>query len=391
VRPNPYALTHAEIFGWLVEGGGIAEVGGPTRPLLSNGELLQRALDELSVMVGTLEDGYRAGSVGLARRAIDGVSDHVRSLAGQAPQVANGFDGYLEAYHEARARVPRPLPFADQIDVIQERGPGVLAQIPVLAQLEEEHNARTREAQEVYRRLDQAAVAADDATPEFPLMFEPVTTGEAGVVAFDPSTSAGSRPATDGYPPPGWSGGPTSPAGSLLAPAPGATAASSAASGPAASTPVASTSGTAAGGGLRADGPAPVPPAPPAEAGGRSTGYNKLTGLGGQPGGGRPDRVGGRFDSWLADRAGRGVGGGTGRGFGPEGGGFGPKQLSNEAGSIRGAGAGRAGTDVGPMAPGGRRGAEDREHRRASYLEEAEDPHALFGTDQRVAPPVIGE
>jgi hypothetical protein len=51
-----------------------------------------------------------------------------------------------------------------------------------------------------------------------------------------------------------------------------------------------------------------------------------------------------------------------------------------------------AGEDGMPMgaAGGGQRGEDDREHRVAQYLQEA-DPDALFGTDEMTAPPVIGE
>ncbi|MDI5982536.1 hypothetical protein QDK53_40500, partial [Amycolatopsis magusensis] len=53
---------------------------------------------------------------------------------------------------------------------------------------------------------------------------------------------------------------------------------------------------------------------------------------------------------------------------------------------------GGAGSGMGGGGGGGGRGqgGEDGEHRRASYLEEA-DPDAIFGTDERTAPPVIGQ
>jgi hypothetical protein len=38
---------------------------------------------------------------------------------------------------------------------------------------------------------------------------------------------------------------------------------------------------------------------------------------------------------------------------------------------------------------GGRKGAEDQEHQRASYLVER-DPDSIFGVDEMTAPPVIG-
>ncbi|MEV8615560.1 hypothetical protein AB0383_48035 [Amycolatopsis sp. NPDC051373] len=47
---------------------------------------------------------------------------------------------------------------------------------------------------------------------------------------------------------------------------------------------------------------------------------------------------------------------------------------------------------MGPAGAAGRRGEEeeDAEHRRPDFLVEP-DPDALFGTDQRTIPPVIGE
>ncbi|AXB45558.1 PPE domain-containing protein [Amycolatopsis albispora] len=134
-----------------------------------------------------------------------------------------------------------------------------------------------------------------------------------------------------------------------------------------------------------------------------------------------------------------GLGPGNPGGFGPRGGGaggdfgagaFGPGGGIPSAGSAGGSGSGGgagapgAGAGVGagglpgaggPAAPGGAQGGqgagarggmgsgggggggggrgqggEDAEHRRASYLEEA-DPDAIFGTDERTAPPVIGQ
>ena len=61
-----------------------------------------------------------------------------------------------------------------------------------------------------------------------------------------------------------------------------------------------------------------------------------------------------------------------------------------EAAAARSA-AGRSGA-MGPTGAGGRRGEgeEDDEHQRPDFLIEA-DPDAIFGTDQRTSPPVIGE
>ena len=134
-----------------------------------------------------------------------------------------------------------------------------------------------------------------------------------------------------------------------------------------------------------------------------------IPGQGPQFGGG-PGNPGGNFDepggpsgrsgsagSRLLDSAGRGGAGGLGepeggRGVGAGGrtgaGGFG-NAAAQEAAAARAAG--RPG-QMGPMGPHGQRGEgeEDTEHQRPDYLVEA-DPDAIFGTDQRTSPPVIGE
>ncbi|MCR6482145.1 hypothetical protein M8542_04930 [Amycolatopsis sp. OK19-0408] len=112
----------------------------------------------------------------------------------------------------------------------------------------------------------------------------------------------------------------------------------------------------------------------------------------------------GNAGSRLLDSNGRPIGGsGTGgsggsgaageRGLG-SGGRSGMGGLGNaaaaEAAAARSA-SGRSG-QMGPMGAGGRRGEgeDDDEHQRPDYLIEA-DPDAIFGTDQRTSPPVIGE
>lgn len=77
--------------------------------------------------------------------------------------------------------------------------------------------------------------------------------------------------------------------------------------------------------------------------------------------------------------------GGYAGGFGPTGsGGFGPSGSTSGYRSAVPAGA--ASADGGARA--GRRG-PDRESRTAGYLQE-NDPEALFGTDEKTVPPVIG-
>jgi hypothetical protein len=105
-------------------------------------------------------------------------------------------------------------------------------------------------------------------------------------------------------------------------------------------------------------------------------------GRGGAPGAGSGSGVGGRGPGAAG---GPGVGGRTGAG--PLG-----SAMAAEPAGTRGTPTGRGGPGGMPMGagPGGRgRGGEDEEHQRASFLEEP-DPEAIFGTDERTPPPVIG-
>jgi hypothetical protein len=58
-----------------------------------------------------------------------------------------------------------------------------------------------------------------------------------------------------------------------------------------------------------------------------------------------------------------------------------------EEASANGTAGGPAGTGMG--AGRGRKGADDQEHQRPSYLVER-DPDSIFGIDETTAPPVIG-
>ncbi len=394
-RPNPYALNHTVIFEWLTGGGaGVSGIGGPTGPFLANGELLRRALGELSGMVAALEADYRADSVDLARQAITRVSDHVGALAEQTTRIATGFDGYVEAYQQARARVPEPLPGADRIDAVQERSPGLLAQVPGLAQLEEEHNARTRAAQEEYGKLDRAAVAADDATPRFPLMLDPVVTREVDAdlarSAGGAGRASGSAPVVVAAGPSGHGAQPTgTPPASLpqVPPSTAPTPAPTPGAGAALPPPLPLSPGPVGRGAVGVPGPGPSPSSPDGgrssrlgTAGGRAAysdhhaRYNKLGDAGdtARPRAAAPEPVGRRTAAvpLQPDTGTARTTGGAGR-----------ATPAGHAGTHQGAGFG----------PAGARREDDRERARPSYLEEL-DPHAVFGADDvRVAPAVIGE
>ncbi|SEO78513.1 hypothetical protein [Amycolatopsis saalfeldensis] len=157
----------------------------------------------------------------------------------------------------------------------------------------------------------------------------------------------------------------------------------------------------AAGGGTTGDtttsqgsksGPSLVtPPAPGVDAGG-----GRANGPGGSavfvPGG-----PGGQNPSGVTDPEGGlggrgGAGGIAERGVGSRSGVGGMGGAAAQDAAAARAAQGRAGAAGGPMGAGGRRGegGEDEEHQRPDYLVEA-DPDAIFGTDQRTSPPVIGE
>jgi hypothetical protein len=150
--------------------------------------------------------------------------------------------------------------------------------------------------------------------------------------------------------------------------------------------------------------------------GGRFSGSpNGFGGSGGKFGtGGGPGAFGEGGSGGGSGAGGSGSGSGLGgaRGFGPGGTGAGGDSSSSAGGARSAAGAaaaeesamgrgvagargiggepGSGGAPGGGMGGGrGQRGKDDEEHKRASFLVEA-DPDSIFGTDERTAPPVIG-
>lgn len=130
-------------------------------------------------------------------------------------------------------------------------------------------------------------------------------------------------------------------------------------------------------------------------------GNSNLNGMGAMPmgpmGAGAAGGAGGEYSSKL----GRGMGSG---GFGPGGSagagaasGAAKAGMAGAGGAAPGAAAAASGSGTGRGAMGGMgagrgggKGGEDDEHQRPTYLVEG-DPDEVFGTDQRTAPPVIGE
>lgn len=135
--------------------------------------------------------------------------------------------------------------------------------------------------------------------------------------------------------------------------------------------------------------PPGTPPSPSVDSG-------RTTGPGGSavfvPGGPSGQNPSGVTDPEGGPGGRGGVAGTTERGAGSRSGyGSMGSAAAQEAAAARAA-QGRAGAAGGPMGAGRRRGEgdEDEEHQRPDYLVEA-DPDAIFGTDQRTSPPVIGE
>lgn len=145
------------------------------------------------------------------------------------------------------------------------------------------------------------------------------------------------------------------------------------------------------------------------DSGTRAAGYNPSD-LGGSGGGFGPGSGGGGAGG-FGPGSGGGAGGvaafgpGTGGGAGAGAGNLGAGKAAGVGGAAgmggaaaarggAGAGMGRGGAGMGGMMGGAGagkgQGGEDKEHKRASFLQE-NDPNSLFGTDEKTVPPVIGE
>ncbi|MQA10897.1 MAG: hypothetical protein GEU98_20540 [Pseudonocardiaceae bacterium] len=127
---------------------------------------------------------------------------------------------------------------------------------------------------------------------------------------------------------------------------------------------------------------------------GRGFGAGRGFGPGGSGAGGSGGSAGGRMAGGGTGGAGGTAGQGPGAGA-KTGSGMGGAAAAESAagrGAAGGTAAGGRGMPMGGMGAGGGRGqgGEDDEHQRASFLVEA-DPDSTFGTDEKTAPPVIGE
>ncbi|WP_139320442.1 hypothetical protein [Saccharomonospora sp. CUA-673] len=139
----------------------------------------------------------------------------------------------------------------------------------------------------------------------------------------------------------------------------------------------------------------PVGPVAGGGAAGGNTPYNSKLGRPAAAGGFGPTGSGSGSAAGAAKGAAGAAGGAPGAGSGSGaakpgmgGAGAGPGAAAAAGGGARGAGG--AGMMGGAGARPNQQGGDEEEHQRPSWLVEA-DPDSLFGTDQRTAPPVIGE
>lgn len=148
---------------------------------------------------------------------------------------------------------------------------------------------------------------------------------------------------------------------------------------------------TGGGPGFSGMGPAPVGPMSGGGQAGGSTPYNSKLGgraasAGFGPTGGGSAAGAAKGAAGAAGAAGAGAASGAAKGM-TGGAGAAPGAAAAAGGSGARGGSGMMG---GAGAGKGQQGGEEEEHQRPSWLVEA-DPDSLFGTDERTAPPVIGE
>ncbi|HEY0804313.1 MAG TPA: hypothetical protein VGD84_04585, partial [Pseudonocardiaceae bacterium] len=386
----------------------------------------------LQSAAATTESSWTGNAADAARSFHTGVAGWTGTTSESAQLVSDNMYNQSVAAQSAQSAVPKPVPysFANELkDFFTAPNPiaGMNTVNQKLAAQQQAHQAAAHAVQSYDSSLGQSA-------GKMPAMSQ--------VPTFNP-TAGGGAPGGGGGPgggAPGGGGGPTSPGGAggggIGGTGSGGGSGGHGFVGSPPMRPGPGAGGQGGSGGGSGNGPNPLPPntitdpswTNPAGGGPGSPGFPGTgTGPGGTggPGGGfgmppvggfgAPGFGGGGSGSGGAGR-GAGFGGTGGSGYGGgKGGGFGPggsaatagDPNSSSAGARSAAGAaaaeesalgrGIAGTRGagqpgmgGPMgAGGGGRGKDDEEHKRPSFLVEA-DPDSIFGTDERTAPPVIG-
>ncbi len=367
-------------------------------------QVLRKVSDLLREKVGKSQQEWEGDAADSAHGYFLGLGDWAEGNAENAMLASDMIVKESEAAESARNSMPEPVPF-DMKSEITGWVSDPLSFDDRISETIDKHRRSQEAHEEAARVMTRYDSDLNEAGSKQPVFTEPPS--------FDGSSSAGDTGSGvmsisgTGTTASGVAGG--APGGATGA-VPGGVAGGGPAGSPGslpggASSGVAPTPGTTSPSGWQ-----PGPGVP----GGRNGG-NPGTGVGPMPVGG-PVGAGGGFGPGGAGGGGYGAGGsggyGGGRagGFGPGGGAGGaagpgagastgarpgamPPGGAAAAGGPAASAAGRAGTGGAPMGAGagrGGQGSEDEEHQRPSYLVEA-DPDSIFGTEERTAPPVIGE
>jgi hypothetical protein len=316
-----------------------------------------------------------------------------------------------EAATSAKNRMPEEIPF-DWDSEMKKWGENPLDIVGNIERSYQTYQASNEAHAEAARVMNEYDGELYTAASKQPVFAEPPKFGESGgspsptmpgpgnggtaASGFTPppsSTPPSSSLPSGGFPGGGGSGGGGTPPGGIGGPAPVPNP-----------LPGGRRTGSVTPGGTNPTGYRPPNFTPPPRRGGGNSSNTGFGGMAPMPMGGAGGGFGPGGSSEYSGKMGRGGG------FGPAGGGTPGSGAASgaarpgalgaaeaAAGRAGGAGAagGAAGRGMGPAGMGGAggrggQGSEDQEHQRPTYLVEG-DPDEVFGTDQRTAPPVIGE
>lgn len=422
---NYLGLSHQELYD-AVQQAQPDQVGKVGATWTELGNALAKIPDELAKGIANSESGWTGAGAQKARKAVARIGNHAGE-AGQGVQLAGTMiERQAASLSTARVNVPKPpaKPFDPQAAAAHLQtitDPVARAkQAHADAQQQAQEKAAHQQAAQAVQTYDQTSTQIASSQPAFAPTPPPARPGGGGDVTggISPSPTIhagdGGGPSYSGGGPdggPGHSAGPTVPgSGSGSHHTGGSGAGGGQAGGPDSpgggygQTTTSSASGYGSGGpggagggyGESAYGGSRYGAGPGASAGGfGGVGGAALGGVSGEFDGGNGVSRSGGFGGFGS---GSGAGGPTARGgatgAGAESGarsGAGASAAESSAAS-RGAGGARGGAGMGMAPPGGRggKGGEDNEHQTASYLQEP-DTDEIFGTDERTAPPVIGD
>jgi hypothetical protein len=435
---NYLTYSHDALYGMVNNGLDAGQVGSSSQAWNKVSNSMVNISKTLNTAATSTESSWTGNAADSARSFHAGVSGWTGSASESAQLVSDNMFNQSTAAQSAKSNVPKPVPYSfnDELkDFFTAPNPAVGMNTinDKLAAQQTAHQAAATAVQSYDNSLSQSA-------GQMPAMSPPPT--------FNPS--AGGGPGTGGGGGGGGTvgggGGPTFPGGGAVGGAGGGAGSGGGGAGGGGGfggVPLPPGRGGGSGSGNNGGGTGGTGPGTTTSGAGTggfgpgspgfNGGGNGPVGVGSDPSGGFGMPVGG-FGGGFGGGGGGGTGGGSGFGGGGAGGaggggagggglgksGFGPggsggavgDNSSSAAGARSAAGAaaaeesalgrgvagtrgmagepGGSGAGAGGMGAGrGQRGKDDEEHKRASYLVEA-DPDSIFGTDERTVPPVIG-